>query len=40
MRLIIDSIILMHELLHSIKDRKEETMILKLDMEKAYDKVN
>lgn len=39
-RLIIDGIILMHEMLHLVKERKEETILLKLDMEKANDNVN
>jgi len=30
----------MHEILHSEKIKKEEAMIVKLDMEKAYDRVN
>lgn len=31
-RQIIDGIILMHEVVHSIKSSKEEAMIIKLDM--------
>lgn len=30
----------MHEILHSMNIKKEEAMIIKLDMEKAYDRVN
>lgn len=37
---IIDGIILMHEMLHFIKVKKEKVFIIKLDMEKAYDIVN
>jgi len=36
-RQIDNGIILMHETLHSIKTLKEEAIIIKLDMEKAYD---
>ena len=37
---ITNGIVLMHEILHSEKIKKEEAMIVKLDMEKAYDRVN
>lgn len=34
-----NGVVLLHKVLHSIKVKKEESMILKLDMEKAYDRV-
>lgn len=39
-RQITDSIIAMHETINSLHSRKEEGMLLKLDMQKAYDRVN
>lgn len=30
----------MHEIIHSIKSAKEEAMVIKLDMQKAYDRVS
>lgn len=36
---IANGIILMHELLHCVKVKKEEVMLIKMDMEKAYDRV-
>jgi len=30
----------MHEIIHSMHIKKEESMFLKLDMEKVYDRVN
>lgn len=35
-----DGVITIHETLHIINRRKETTMILKLDMQKAYNEVN
>lgn len=37
---ITNGIVLMHKVLHSVHIKKEESMFLKLDMEKAYDRVN
>ena len=37
---ITDGIVLMHKILHSTNIKKEEAMIVKLNMEKAYDEVN
>lgn len=37
-RQITDGIIMMHEVLHSVKGKNDQAMVLKLDMEKAYDK--
>ena len=39
-RQITDGIILVHELLHSIRSQKMPGMMIKLDMAKAYDKLN
>jgi len=39
-RLILNGIILMHKIMHSLKERKEEAMLIKLDVEKSYDRVN
>ena len=39
-RQISDGIILVHEILHSIKSRKLLGMLVKLDIAKAYDKLN
>ena len=39
-RQIIDGIILTHEMIHSLKQMKIPGMLLKVDMAKAYDKVN
>jgi len=38
-RHIFDGIILMHETIHSIKSSKEEAIIIKLDMQKSYDRI-
>ena len=35
-----DGIILVHEILHSIKTKKFSGMLVKLDIAKAYDKIN
>ena len=39
-RNIMSGIMCLHEILHETKRRKEVGVILKLDFEKAYDKVN
>ena len=39
-RNILDGIVILHETLHSLKMQKEEGIILKLDFEKAYDRVS
>ena len=39
-RQIVDGIILVHEILHSIKCKKLSGMLVKLDIAKAYDKLN
>ena len=39
-RQILDGIILTHEMIHSLKQTKTLGMLLKIDLEKAYDKVN
>ena len=39
-RQITDGIILVHETMHSIKERKIPGMMIKLDLSKAYDKIN
>ena len=39
-RQILDGIILIHETIHSVKIRKILGMLLKLDLSKAYDKLN
>ena len=39
-RNIMEGIMSLHEILHETKRRKEVGIILKLDFEKAYDKVN
>lgn len=38
-RSILDGIAVLHEVLHEIKLTKEEVFILKIDFEKAYDRV-
>jgi len=38
-RSILDGVAVLHEVLHEIKNSKEEVFILKLDFEKAYDRV-
>ena len=38
-RSILDGIAVLHEVLHEIKATKEEVFILKIDFEKAYDRV-
>ena len=39
-RQITDGIIMVHELLHSIRSQKMPEMLVKLDIAKAYDKLN
>ena len=39
-RQILDGIILVHETIHSLKTTKTPSMLLKLDLSKAYDKLN
>jgi hypothetical protein len=39
-RYILESIVVAHELLHSVNKSKEPGVIIKLDYEKAYDRVN
>lgn len=39
-RYILDNVVLSHEILHSCRQSKEQGVVIKLDLEKAYDKVN
>jgi hypothetical protein len=39
-RYILESVVIAHEIMHSIYKSKEPGVIIKLDYEKAYDKVN
>jgi hypothetical protein len=39
-RYILESVVVAHELLHSINKSKEPGVVIKLDYEKAYDRVN
>ncbi|CAN6218645.1 unnamed protein product [Urochloa humidicola] len=39
-RNIMDGILILHEVLHDTKQRKKEGLVLKLDFEKAYDKIS
>ena len=39
-RQILDGITLVHETIHSLKAMKTPVMLLKLDLSKAYDKLN
>jgi hypothetical protein len=39
-RYILESVVIAHEIMHSIYKSKEPEVIIKLDYEKAYDKVN
>jgi hypothetical protein len=39
-RYILDGVVVLHETVHELKRRKQSGIILKLDFEKAYDKVN
>jgi hypothetical protein len=40
MRYILESVVIAHEVIHSVHQSKQEGFILKVDYEKAYDKVN
>jgi hypothetical protein len=39
-RFILESVVTAHEVLHSIVHEKEQGLVLKLDYEKAFDKVS
>jgi hypothetical protein len=39
-RNIMDGVLSLHEILHDTKNKKKEGIVLKLDFEKAYDKIN
>jgi hypothetical protein len=39
-RFILESVVTSHEILHSVHKSKHQGLALKLDYEKAYDKVN
>jgi exonuclease III len=39
-RFILDGVLALHELVHEVKSKKEACVLLKLDFEKAYDRVN
>jgi hypothetical protein len=39
-RFILDGVLIIHEVLHELRTKKKQGIILKLDFEKAYDKVN
>jgi hypothetical protein len=39
-RQILDSVILAHEVIHSLQKTKTPGMLLKLDLSKAFDKIN
>jgi hypothetical protein len=39
-RLILDGALSLHEIIHKIKTRKSEAILLKIDFEKANDRVN
>lgn len=39
-RYILDSVVALHEILHEVKRGKQSGILLKIDFEKAYDKVN
>jgi hypothetical protein len=34
-----DGVLILHEILHDVKLKKKDGIILKLDFEKAYDKI-
>jgi hypothetical protein len=37
---ILDSVVALHEIIHEVKRKKQSGIMLKVDFEKAYDKVN
>jgi hypothetical protein len=39
-RYILEGVVTLHETIHELKRKKQKGVILKLDFEKAYDKVN
>ena len=39
-RFILESVVTAHEVIHDVHSRKEKGLVLKIDYEKAYDKVN
>jgi hypothetical protein len=39
-RYILEGVVVLHETIHEMKRKKQKGIILKLDFEKAYDKVN
>jgi hypothetical protein len=39
-RYILDGVVALHEIIHEVKKKKQDGIILKIDFEKAYDKVN
>lgn len=39
-RFILDGVMIVHEALHELRRKKKSGIIIKLDFEKAYDKVN
>ena len=39
-RYIMEGVVILHETIHELKRKKQNRIILKLDFEKAYDKVN
>ena len=39
-RFILESVVTAHEAIHDVHSRKEKGLVLKIDYEKAYDKVN
>ena len=39
-RNILDGVVVLHETIHKLYRKRKDSLILKLDFEKAYDKVN
>jgi len=39
-RYILEGVVVLHETIHELKRKKQNGILLKLDFEKAYDKVN
>jgi hypothetical protein len=39
-RYILEGVVVLHETIHELKRKKQKGFILRLDFEKAYDKVN